>query len=194
MNVLASDPPPTRRSRSLAARCASTSARAKRRVDALRGVEFDARLGELSFLVGPSGCGKTTLISVIAGLLDRDAGELTRPRAPDGRSVGLGPGAVSPRQHRVRVPAVQPAAGAHRRRKRRRTAARRRNAAPSGAGAVGGAARAARIAVAPRGAADERSRAGSSSAWRSPDRWFTSRGWWSATSRPPPSITTAATR
>jgi len=26
-------------------------------------------------LVGPSGCGKTTLISVIAGILDRDAGE-----------------------------------------------------------------------------------------------------------------------
>jgi putative ABC transport system ATP-binding protein len=51
--------------------------RGETRVDALRGVEFDARLGELSFLVGPSGCGKTTLISVIAGLLDRDAGELS---------------------------------------------------------------------------------------------------------------------
>ena len=47
------------------------------RIDALRGVDFDARLGELSFLVGPSGCGKTTLISVIAGLLERSGGELT---------------------------------------------------------------------------------------------------------------------
>ena len=47
------------------------------RVQALRGVEFDARFGELSFLVGPSGCGKTTLISVIAGLLDRNGGELS---------------------------------------------------------------------------------------------------------------------
>jgi putative ABC transport system ATP-binding protein len=28
-------------------------------------------------LVGPSGCGKTTLISIIAGLLDRTAGEMT---------------------------------------------------------------------------------------------------------------------
>ena len=46
------------------------------RIDALRGVDFRARLGELSFLVGPSGCGKTTLISVIAGLLDRTGGEL----------------------------------------------------------------------------------------------------------------------
>jgi len=47
------------------------------RVQALRGVEFAARFGELSFLVGPSGCGKTTLISVIAGLLDRTGGNLS---------------------------------------------------------------------------------------------------------------------
>jgi putative ABC transport system ATP-binding protein len=47
------------------------------RVQALRGVEFIARFGELSFLVGPSGCGKTTLISVIAGLLDRTGGDLS---------------------------------------------------------------------------------------------------------------------
>lgn len=47
------------------------------RVDALRGVDFSARLGELTFLVGPSGCGKTTLISVIAGLLDRTGGDMS---------------------------------------------------------------------------------------------------------------------
>jgi putative ABC transport system ATP-binding protein len=47
------------------------------RIDALRGVDFDARFGELSFLVGPSGCGKTTLLCVIAGLLDRNGGDLT---------------------------------------------------------------------------------------------------------------------
>ena len=46
-------------------------------VEALRGVDFETRFGELSFLVGPSGCGKTTLISIIAGLLDRTDGELT---------------------------------------------------------------------------------------------------------------------
>ena len=44
------------------------------RVEVLRGVDYTARRGELSFLVGPSGCGKTTLISVIAGLLDTTAG------------------------------------------------------------------------------------------------------------------------
>jgi putative ABC transport system ATP-binding protein len=43
-------------------------------VRVLRGVDFDAQAGELTFLVGPSGCGKTTLISVIAGLLDANAG------------------------------------------------------------------------------------------------------------------------
>jgi putative ABC transport system ATP-binding protein len=47
------------------------------KVDALRGVDFDTRCGELSFLVGPSGCGKTTLISIIAGLLDRSGGDLS---------------------------------------------------------------------------------------------------------------------
>jgi putative ABC transport system ATP-binding protein len=46
------------------------------RIEALRGVDFGAQFGELSFLVGPSGCGKTTLISVIAGLLDRTGGDL----------------------------------------------------------------------------------------------------------------------
>ena len=46
------------------------------RIEALRGVDFGVRFGELSFLVGPSGCGKTTLISVVAGLLDRTAGDL----------------------------------------------------------------------------------------------------------------------
>ena len=46
------------------------------RLEALRGVDFSVLFGELSFLVGPSGCGKTTLISVVAGLLDRTAGDL----------------------------------------------------------------------------------------------------------------------
>ena len=46
------------------------------RVSVLRGVDFSARAGELTFLVGPSGCGKTTLLSVIAGLLDTTGGEV----------------------------------------------------------------------------------------------------------------------
>ncbi len=47
------------------------------KVTALRGIDLDIATGELMMLVGPSGCGKTTLISVIAGILDRDAGECT---------------------------------------------------------------------------------------------------------------------
>ncbi len=46
-------------------------------VQALRGIDLDAREGELMMLVGPSGCGKTTLISVIAGILDHDGGHCT---------------------------------------------------------------------------------------------------------------------
>jgi putative ABC transport system ATP-binding protein len=45
------------------------------KVVALRGVDLEVPAGELMMLVGPSGCGKTTLISVIAGILDRDAGD-----------------------------------------------------------------------------------------------------------------------
>src|SRR5438552_8613608 len=44
-------------------------------VTGLRGIDLTVRSGELIMLVGPSGCGKTTLISVIAGILDHDAGE-----------------------------------------------------------------------------------------------------------------------
>jgi putative ABC transport system ATP-binding protein len=50
--------------------------RGNARVQALRGVDFDVRLGQMTLLVGPSGCGKTTLLSVIAGLLDATAGEI----------------------------------------------------------------------------------------------------------------------
>jgi len=46
------------------------------RVEALKGVDFDARRGELLMIVGPSGCGKTTLLSVIAGTLEFEGGEI----------------------------------------------------------------------------------------------------------------------
>ena len=46
------------------------------RTEVLKDVNFEARMGELLMLVGPSGCGKTTLLSVIAGTLGVDRGEV----------------------------------------------------------------------------------------------------------------------
>jgi putative ABC transport system ATP-binding protein len=43
---------------------------------ALRGINFNAHCGEIMMIVGPSGCGKTTLLSVIAGTLVADKGEI----------------------------------------------------------------------------------------------------------------------
>ena len=45
-------------------------------VHALKGVDFEARCGELLMIVGPSGCGKTTLLSVICGTLHYDSGSV----------------------------------------------------------------------------------------------------------------------
>ena len=42
----------------------------------LKQTRFEARRGELLMLVGPSGCGKTTLLSILAGTLEPDAGQV----------------------------------------------------------------------------------------------------------------------
>ena len=46
------------------------------RVRALGGVDLKVFAGEMTLLIGPSGCGKTTLISIIAGILPADAGQV----------------------------------------------------------------------------------------------------------------------
>lgn len=46
------------------------------RVRVLRGIDLDIASGELTFLVGASGSGKTTLISIIAGILTPEAGDV----------------------------------------------------------------------------------------------------------------------
>lgn len=46
------------------------------RLQVLKEIDLDVRRGDITMLVGPSGCGKTTLISIIAGTLVADAGEL----------------------------------------------------------------------------------------------------------------------
>ena len=46
------------------------------RAHALRGVDLDVHMGEMTFLVGPSGSGKTTLVSVMTGILTPDTGKV----------------------------------------------------------------------------------------------------------------------
>src|SRR5450755_2802447 len=49
----------------------------EQRVQALRGIDWDVYPGQMTLIVGPSGCGKTTLLSVIAGILNPDEGEVS---------------------------------------------------------------------------------------------------------------------
>ncbi len=60
------------------------------RVRALRGIDLQIPMGELTLLAGPSGCGKTTLLSIIAGLLEPTSGSVT--------VLGSDLGALSDRQ------------------------------------------------------------------------------------------------
>jgi putative ABC transport system ATP-binding protein len=53
-----------------------TFGRGESAVQALKGVNFTARCGELIMLVGPSGCGKTTFLSVVCGTMEADAGSI----------------------------------------------------------------------------------------------------------------------
>lgn len=47
------------------------------KVEALRGVSFAVRKGELFGLIGPDGAGKTSLFRILATLLTADAGQAT---------------------------------------------------------------------------------------------------------------------
>jgi sulfonate transport system ATP-binding protein len=52
------------------------------RLNVLRDLQLDIRSGESLAIVGPSGCGKTTLLRILAGLEDPDAGSVFIDGAP----------------------------------------------------------------------------------------------------------------
>lgn len=67
-------------------------------VEALRGVDFAVDAGSVVALLGRNGAGKTTMLSIIAGLLEPDAGEVLvddidvrRHRAAAASRIGIAP-------------------------------------------------------------------------------------------------------
>ena len=67
----------------------------RHQVVAVDNVSFALHAGEILSILGPSGCGKTTLMRLIAGLDEPDAGDIrihgvsVRGKAPHRRNVGL---------------------------------------------------------------------------------------------------------
>jgi NitT/TauT family transport system ATP-binding protein len=80
-------PPPAARARGGAVRLCdvrktfASARRAAPAVTALDGLSLDAAPGEFVAVVGPSGCGKTTLLELVCGLTEPDAGTVRSPPA-----------------------------------------------------------------------------------------------------------------
>ena len=74
----------------VASACALVKRFAGQETAALDGVSIDIEPGKMTGLVGPDGAGKTTLIRILAGLIDPDAGEALvfgRPATDTDRSM-----------------------------------------------------------------------------------------------------------
>lgn len=71
------------------------------RVEALRGVSFQVRRGEIFGLLGPNGAGKTTLIKVLLGVVRRSGGSATMLGRPVGDRRGRRGVGYLPENHRI---------------------------------------------------------------------------------------------
>lgn len=52
-------------------------------IEVLKGIDFDARHGDLTMVMGPSGSGKSTLVAALSGLLEPNEGRVSALEAPD---------------------------------------------------------------------------------------------------------------
>ena len=84
-------------------------------VNALRGVSLDIAPGTFTAIMGPSGSGKSTLMHVLAGLDRPTEGTVEIAGTEIGKLDDGGPDAAAARQDRLRLPGLQPRAGADRR-------------------------------------------------------------------------------
>ena len=89
LNTAAPDPPAPLPAVGVACRgIAKEFGSGETRTRVLHGIDVDIGCGALTLLVGPSGCGKTTLISIIAGLLDPTAGDVSLFGTPQSQLRG----------------------------------------------------------------------------------------------------------
>ena len=73
----------------------------RRSVEALKGVTFEVRRGEIFGLLGPNGAGKTTLIKVLLGVVRRTAGGASLLGRPAGDRRGRIQVGYLPENHRI---------------------------------------------------------------------------------------------
>jgi putative ABC transport system ATP-binding protein len=59
-------------------------------IEVLKGVDFDAKHGDVTMVMGPSGSGKSTLVAALSGLLKPDEGKVSALEAKDLWSLSSG--------------------------------------------------------------------------------------------------------